>query len=236
MTVLLAALLAGAAAATAVPRPARLPRPAGRPGSSVHRRESWLPVAAAVAGGLGAALLVGGPAGAVVGLAGAGLLWRSVSRLEAPAARRRREHVERRLPHAVDLLAACLAAGLAPAAAVEEVAPAVGGPLGEELAKVCARLGLGVDPVTVWRDLGTHPQLAPLGRCVARAADQGASVADAMSRLADDLRRDARARVEAEARAVGVKAALPLGVCMLPAFLLVGVVPLVAGSLSSLLR
>ena len=33
----------------------------------------------------------------------------------------------------------------------------------------------------------------------------------------------------------GVKAAVPLGVCLLPAFVLVGVVPLVAGSLSVLL-
>ena len=52
-----------------------------------------------------------------------------------------------------------------------------------------------------------------------------------MARLAVDLRRGARARVEARARAVGVRAALPLGLCLLPAFVLLGVVPLVAGSL-----
>jgi hypothetical protein len=60
-------------------------------------------------------------------------------------------------------------------------------------------------------------------------------VADAMARLAGDLRRDARARVEGRARAVGVKAAVPLGLCMLPAFVLLGVVPLVAGSMSAIL-
>ena len=65
-----------------------------------------------------------------------------------------------------------------------------------------------------------------------RAAESGASVADAMARLADDLRLSSRAAVEARARAVGVRAALPLGVCLLPAFVLLGVVPLVAGSLS----
>jgi len=41
-------------------------------------------------------------------------------------------------------------------------------------------------------------------------------------------------RVEERARAVGVKAAVPLGVCLLPSFLLIGVVPLVAGLLRSL--
>jgi hypothetical protein len=55
-----------------------------------------------------------------------------------------------------------------------------------------------------------------------------------MLRLADDQRRRSHAEVEARARAVGVKAALPLGVCLLPAFILVGVVPLVAGSVSVL--
>jgi hypothetical protein len=57
-----------------------------------------------------------------------------------------------------------------------------------------------------------------------------------MLRLSDDLRRQVRAEVESRARAVGVKAALPLGTCLLPAFVLVGVVPLVAGSVSVLLR
>jgi hypothetical protein len=40
--------------------------------------------------------------------------------------------------------------------------------------------------------------------------------------------------VESRARAVGVKAAVPLGVCLLPAFVLVGVVPLVAGAVGVL--
>ena len=55
-----------------------------------------------------------------------------------------------------------------------------------------------------------------------------------MERLAGDLARRARADAEDRARAVGVKAALPLGLCLLPAFVLVGIVPLVAALLTSL--
>jgi hypothetical protein len=40
--------------------------------------------------------------------------------------------------------------------------------------------------------------------------------------------------VEERARSVGVKAAVPLGLCLLPAFVLVGVVPLVVSLLTSL--
>ena len=139
-------------------------------------------------------------------------------RLEPTSVRRRRERLAASVPHAVDLMAACLAAGLSPAAALEQITAAVDAPLCEELAAVSARLRLGVDPATVWRDLAGHPQLGGLGRTVS------------------DLRRRGRAEVESRARAVGVKAALPLGICLLPAFVLVGVVPLVAGSVSVLVQ
>ena len=162
------------------------------------------------------------------------MCWRVVGRLEPPAARRHRQALAAAVPHVVDLMAACLAAGLSPAAALEEIRAAVGPPVRDELAAVSRRLALGVDPVTVWSDLAGHPQLGGLGRSLALAARSGASVADAMQRLADDLRRAARADVESRARSVGVQAAVPLGLCLLPAFVLVGVVPLVAGSLGVL--
>ena len=67
-----------------------------------------------------------------------------------------------------------------------------------------------------------------------RAQRSGAPVTDEVARLAGELDGRARARVEDRARAVGVKAAVPLGVCLLPSFLLIGIVPLVAGLLRSL--
>jgi Flp pilus assembly protein TadB len=191
-------------------------------------------VVATAAVAVGASLLVGGAAGLVAGCVAAACCWWLTGRMEPPAVRRRRERLAAGVPHAVDLLAACLAAGLSPEGALEQVAAVTEGPLAEELEAVYARLRLGVDPATVWRDLAGHPQLGALGRTVSRAAESGASVADAMVRLSGDLRRQQRAQVETRARAVGVKAAVPLGVCLLPAFVLVGVVPLVAGSLSVL--
>jgi hypothetical protein len=55
-------------------------------------------------------------------------------------------------------------------------------------------------------------------------------VVAALTRLAQELRTRRRAEVEVRVRQVEVKAAVPLGVCLLPSFVLVGVVPLVAGS------
>jgi len=206
----------------------------GEPGSA-HGISRFRVVLAAAAAGAGTTLMLGGLTGAAFGLVAAVLVWRTVSRLEPPASRRRREGLARGLPHAVDLMASSLMVGASPSSAVELVANAVDPPLCVELQMVTRRLAMGVDPVRVWSDVGRHPQLGALGRCLARAIDSGASVADAMHRLAEDLRRSSRADLEARARTVGVKAAAPLGLCLLPAFILTGVVPLVAGSVSTLL-
>lgn len=187
-----------------------------------------LPVAVLCA--FGVSLLVGGPAGWVAGAAAGVIVWRVVGGLEPAAVRRRREALERGLPHVVDLLACCLSAGASPMAAVDLVARTVAAPMSDELDVVARRLQLGVEPVRVWRELRAHPQWGPLGRSLAQASETGASVSEAMHRLAEDLRRAMRSEVEARARGVGVRAAAPLGLCLLPAFVLVGVVPLVAAS------
>jgi hypothetical protein len=55
-----------------------------------------------------------------------------------------------------------------------------------------------------------------------------------VQRLGGDLAAAARADVEAVARRVGVTAALPLGVCFLPAFLVIGVIPMAVGLFTSM--
>ncbi|RYE75031.1 MAG: type II secretion system protein, partial [Myxococcales bacterium] len=62
-----------------------------------------------------------------------------------------------------------------------------------------------------------------------RAHESGASVGTAIVALAEELRDRARFDVESRARSVDVKSAGPLGLCLLPAFVLIGVVPMVAG-------
>ncbi len=87
----------------------------------------------------------------------------------------------------------------------------------------------------VWAELAdSDAELAALGRAMSRAHQSGAPVVAAVERLADGLARTARADVEDRARAVGVKAAVPLGLCLLPAFVLIGIVPLVAGLMSTM--
>lgn len=233
--VLLAALAAAAAVALALPPRPRLARavdtaPVGDDVGWLRRHRVWWALLGAVAG----STFVGGPAGLVVGSGVAAGVWVVAGRSEPPAVRRARAEVRRDLPAVVALLAAALRAGAAPADAVVLVARALPGAAATRLTPVVARLALGVPPATVWSDLASDPDLAPLGRTMARAHDTGSAVVPAVERLADDLARRARAAVEDRARAVGVKAAVPLGLCLLPSFLLIGIVPLVAGLLSAI--
>lgn len=211
------------------PRLAAPPEPT-RAGPQTSR---WL---AAGAAGLAVAILVGGATGLLAGAVLAALLHRWLAGLEPASVRNRRLRLAADLPGCADLMAACLLAGSPAADAVEIVAEAIGGPLADELRTVVATLRLGGDPASSWLALARDPALAPLARAWARALDTGAPLAQAMARLADEQREIRRWRAEADARRAGITATAPLGACFLPAFILIGIVPAVAGIATGLLR
>jgi Flp pilus assembly protein TadB len=185
--------------------------------------------------GVAPVVLLGGVVGVLAGAVVAVVTHRMLGAREPTSERRRREQVARSLPQVVDLLAVTLASGASPVHALRTVANAVDGPIVADLRAAEHSLALGRDPVTVWREVSGRPGLAALGRTMTRAVETGASVSDSLHRLAEDLHAVSRLEGESRARAVGVRAAAPLGLCLLPAFVLVGVVPLVAGTVGALL-
>jgi pilus assembly protein TadC len=179
-------------------------------------------------GGLGVALTIGGLWGWGFGIAiavGAPVM---LGRLESRRDRERREAMERQGADAADLLAACLASGAPIPPSAAAVARALGEPIAEPLNTLVASLSLGADQVDAWRAIATQPGMDGLARAVARSLESGAPLSQTLPGIADDLRRSTRGQVEAAARAAGVRAVAPLAACFLPAFLLVGVVPIVA--------
>lgn len=178
---------------------------------------------------VGAWAFLGGLLGVLCGLLAAWWSVRALAAAEGPLARRRRLELDRDLPTGVDLLGSTISAGGALDEGMAIVADALPGALADEFGTIHHRLILGADPVQVWRDVSAHPQLGPLGRAMVRAHESGAAVGSSIAALADELRDRARFDVEARARSVDVKSAGPLGLCLLPAFVLIGVVPMVAG-------
>lgn len=139
------------------------------------------------------------------------------------------------LPLAAELLAACLAAGSGPRKAADEVGAALGGPLGARLARAAAELRLGGEPAAVWRRLGSHPETAGLARALERAQAGGVPAVESMTRLSANLRARRNREEQIRIRRAAVLVTGPLGLCFLPAFLLVGVAPVVIGLARSLL-
>jgi pilus assembly protein TadC len=182
---------------------------------------------------IGAWLLVGGAAGVVVAGFAAVVARRVLAAAEAPSARRDREEVERTLPHLVDLFAATLRAGSEPVSGLARVCAALPGPAADRLVPVVEQARWGAAGVEAWAAVADDPELAPLARAMVRSQASGASVVQNVERLADELQRESLARAEDAARRVGVAAAVPLGACLLPAFMLLGVVPTVASLFGS---
>ncbi|WP_405621760.1 type II secretion system F family protein [Streptomyces sp. NBC_01511] len=179
--------------------------------------------------------LVGGVLGQVVGLACAYGVWRRL-RTRKPDSTAATDEAVRQLPLAADLLAACVSAGAGPREAAEAVGESLGGPVGDRLVSTAAALRLGGEPVETWGRFGEIPGASDLARCLERAGSTGAPAAEAVARLADGLRAE-RAR-QAAARAGRAQALItaPVGLCFLPAFLAVGVAPVVIGLAAGLLR
>ncbi|NVI89107.1 type II secretion system F family protein [Actinomadura sp. BRA 177] len=200
-----------------------------------RRRDVLLRRVAAGAAGVLCLVTLGGLTGGVVGVFAAVAVWFSFGRIGSAQRRRRRSRLIADLPVAVDLLAACLRGGAPWQDAVAAVADAVGGPLGDELRAVSVQIRLGADPTEAWLALTKEPMLAPLARTAVRAASTGAALAPTLSRLARDQRRVARTEAAARARAAGIRALAPLGLCFLPAFVLLGVVPAIAGIAATIL-
>ncbi|MET9501594.1 type II secretion system F family protein [Streptomyces sp. NPDC006622] len=205
------------------PAKAEITRPRAR---AVVRR--WLPEVTVLAAGW---TVGGGFVGLVLGLTGMAALWwwrrrrratDSMSEADARAA-------ARQLPLAADLLAACIAAGAGPVIAAQAVGEALDGPVGGALARGAAEVRLGGEPAGAWRALAAVPGAAALARLLERAGVSGLPAAVPVARIAADARADWARAGTARARRAAVMVTAPVGLCFLPAFIAVGIVPVVIG-------
>lgn len=204
------------------------------------RVESWSGPRPFRAGGpvwgalLGVSALAAPPAAVLV------LVWptvRAVRRARIAAVFREQE-VIRALPESVDLLIVGVGAGLSPRAAIEAALPWMPEPIGPSLGIALARSERG-EPLAdalaaACRSLGES--VLPVVNLLGGGAGElgvGARL-PALIRLGDDARRRRRADAQERARRLPVTMLVPLVCCVLPAFVLIGLVPLVVASLGDL--
>ncbi|WAL66080.1 type II secretion system F family protein [Amycolatopsis cynarae] len=128
-----------------------------------------------------------------------------------------------------DLLAACLRAGLPVTTALRSVTATVAGPEAEALRAAAGLLELGADAGEAWAAARTCSGTAEFARAAQRTARSGTALAEVAEDLAGRLRADVAEKAEARAQRAGVLIAGPLALCFLPAFLCLGVLPVVLG-------
>ena len=151
------------------------------------------------------------------------------------AARQRELDIERALPDVVDLLRLGAHAGLTPHQLLPVVIDVLPTAIGPAFVEVQRRVQLGVrlgDALDALDPLGevAHPLVAAMRS----AAFDGTPLLPALERVATDARLLRRRRAEHDARRLPVQLLLPLVLCVLPAFVLLAVVPLIAASIGSL--
>lgn len=171
----------------------------------------------------------------VVGLGLAPLSWAVSVHRRRRDLRRREATLTAELPDVIELVSLGLRSGLSVRATIEVVVPHLDGTLTDALRDAVAHASEGgslAEALTAIPRL--DPRLRPfIGLLVASLRD-GDSIVDGLDRLAADARADERRHNEEHARRLPVTMLLPLVFGVLPAFVLLTIVPVVSAGVVSL--
>ena len=180
-----------------------------------------------------ATLIVLAPVAAVATVVGAGIVRRT-------SAARRTARTTRQIaadyPDALDLLVLSIRAGYLPAHAVAEIGRFLPASLCVAFAAVDLELQQGKRFADALDELQTQlgPIAQPLVDSLSSADRYGLPLTPVLERLAFEARQQRRRESDAAARELPVRLAMPLVLCTLPSFVLLAIVPLLLGALSSL--
>lgn len=126
----------------------------------------------------------------------------------------------------LELVAAMLDAGSGIGRSLELVAASASKEYSKALRPVVSALAIGADWETAWRSSEIRlPEILELRDALGFAALTGAPSSAILYAQAARLRRERFRAAEKRAASLGVKLVIPLGLCSLPAFICLGVVP-----------
>lgn len=162
------------------------------------------------------------------------LIWRRMLRIRRQ--QRRHHALVDSLPDVVDLLIVLVRAGLTPAQALEEITTCCPSPWADAFRAVSATRRRGARAVDALDQLVVHAGVPAQAVIDALAASErfGQPLVPSLERLSLEARLARQRLHDTGTRQLPVRLSFPLVLCILPAFGLVTVVPLVAGTLASM--
>jgi tight adherence protein C len=152
-------------------------------------------------------------------------------------AKRRKQEMAAALPDVVDLLAVCSHAGLNMSLSLRRVVERAPGPMGKEIQRAVEEIDLGVPRAKALENLAARnplPELESLVRVLLNSERFGTQVAASLESFAADVRGRLKRSAEEQARKAPVKILFPLVFLILPAFILLTVVPLLVSAFQSM--
>lgn len=131
------------------------------------------------------------------------------------------------LPLALDVLSLSLEAGISWDRSVRYAADCCSGVLERELRVAAGRLAMGAAPAEVWQG---SDALLGIGRVVERSFRSGAAVSVLLRQHADSERAAERLRRIENSRRLGTKILMPVSFLGYPAFVALGIIPILAST------
>jgi tight adherence protein C len=140
------------------------------------------------------------------------------------------------LPAMIELFVVAVRGGMLPVQAIRHLHDFVPPSLAPAVAEVVGRLDSGSRFADALDSLVVHvgPAGQPFVEALRLAELHGLPMAPVLDRLAAEARQQRRADAEATARQLPVRLSLPLVTCSLSSFVVLAIVPLLLGALSSL--
>ena len=169
----------------------------------------------------------------VFGLIGLFFLWK---RAKQRIAFKQDRAIVQAFPECIDLLIAALRAGYSPAQAINFLGQHAPGVLRPHFIAAARRIDEGERFVDAIRLLQSEIGAVSQSMCeVLISGDQlGIPVENLLFQLGNEVRLNRRRRAETEARQLPIRLSLPLVMCILPSFVILIIVPTIAGTLSQL--
>jgi len=148
-------------------------------------------------------------------------------------ARARQARIQRDLPDFLDILAVTVSAGVAFRSALERVAEALQGPLGEEIMTALRQMELGMSrrqALEGIKDRNSSESLNQFITALLQAEELGVPLADALGNLAEDMRRSFYQAARRRAAKAAPRVSLIVSTVIVPGAIVLIVASVIAGT------